>query len=526
MAKQDFQDPNKAKSKAESLKSEEKYRIILEINNAIISNLKFQDLFQAIAKAIREKLSFDVAVILLYEPARDLIQLYALKASVPLHRLDSILEVPKKGSDVGWVIDNKKPLIVYDLSRERRFSTDKMLLEEGIRSYIITPLIIRGKVIGTFNIASKIPNKFREADAEFLSLVAKQIAIAIDNAMAHEEIEKLKVQLEKENIYLQEEIKTEHNFEEIVGEGKALKKVLGQVEKVAKTDSTVLIRGETGTGKELFARAIHNLGKRKDRPLIKVNCPAIPHGLIESELFGHEKGAFTGALSTKIGKFELADGGTIFLDEIGDLPLEAQAKLLRVLQEREFERVGSNKIYKVNVRVIAATNKDIESAVKKGEFRTDLFYRLNVFPITLPPLRERKQDITFLARYFTQKYVKRMEKKIRSISDSTIERLKEYSWPGNIRELENIIERAVILSTGDTLEINENLIDPLLEVSPDVQRISSLDELERKYIIKVLNHTSWRVHGEKGAAKLLGLNPSTLRTRMEKLGIRKAINLQ
>jgi len=515
-----------AERTAELLESKERYRVLLEINNAIISNLRLHDLLHAVAKTIKEKLTLDTTAITLYEPVRDVLKIYALEALFSSHHLAQLapnLELPREGSHVGWVIDNKKPLIAYDLSREQRFPQDKIFLEEGLRSYVVTPLIIEEKAIGTFNVGSKIPNRFQGADAEFLSLVAKQIALAIDNARSHEEIEKLKNQLEKENIYLQEEIKTEYNFEEIIGESKALKKVLGQVEMVAKTDSTVLIQGETGTGKELIARAIRNLGTRRDRPLIKVNCPAIPTGLIESELFGHEKGAFTGALSRKIGKFELADGGTIFLDEIGDLPLETQAKLLRVLQEREFERVGGTETHKVDVRVIAATNRDLEAAVKEGKFRADLFYRLNVFPTTLPPLRERKQDIPLLTRYFAQRYISKLGKEIKSVSERTIERLKEYSWPGNIRELENIVERAVILSTGDTLEINESLLASLSEsdVSPREDRFLSLEDLEREHIIKVLNQTGWQIHGDKGAAKILGLNPSTLRTRMDKLGIKR-----
>ncbi len=526
MPSQHYGKLNKENRTAKLAESEEKYRIILEINNAIISNLNLKELFRAIATVVNEKLPFDVSSITLYEPVRDVIQLYAFEAFYSSY-FTLGLEVPRVGSDVGWVLDNKKSLIVGDLSREGGFSTDKMLLEEGLRSSIITPLIIRDKAIGSFNIGSKMPNKFQESDAEFLSLVAKQIALAIDNARAHEEIEKLKNRLDKENIYLQDEIKTEYNFEEIIGKSNALKKVLRDVEKVAKAGSTVLIRGETGTGKELIARALHNLSMRNDRPLIKVNCPAIPPGLIESELFGHEKGAFTGALSRKIGKFELADGGTIFLDEIGDLPLEAQAKLLRVLQEREFERVGGNKTYKVDVRVIAATNGDLEVAVKEGRFRTDLFYRLNVFPIYLPPLRERKQDIQLLAKYFAQKYISNMGKEIKSINESNIDRLKEYSWPGNIRELENIVERAVILSTGDTLEINENLIGPIFDVLPTSKgNPLCLDEIEREYIIMVLNQTGWQIHGEKGAAKVLGLNPSTLRARMIKLGIKIQRQLQ
>jgi formate hydrogenlyase transcriptional activator len=424
-------------------------------------------------------------------------------------------------------LDNKKPLVVGDINKEGGYTTDKMILKEGLISYIIMPLIIGEKAIGTFIVASKTPNKFKYSDAEFLSLIAKQIALAIDNARAHEEIEKLKNRLEKENIYLQDEIKTEYNFEEIIGESNALKRVLKDVEKVAKTGSNVLIQGETGTGKELIARIIHNLSTGKHRPLIKVNCPAIPSRLIESELFGHEKGAFTGALSRKIGKFELADGGTIFLDEIADLPHEAQAKLLRVLQEREFERVGGTKTYKVDVRVIAATNRDLEAAVKEGRFRTDLFYRLNVFPIYLPPLRERKQDIPLLTKYFANKYISNLGKEIKSINKSTIDRLKGYSWPGNIRELENIVERAVILSTGDTLEINENLIGPLFDGLPhEKDNLFSLEVIEREYIMKVLNQTGWQIHGEKGAAKILGLNPNTLRARMTKLGIKKKRQLQ
>lgn len=513
-----------AERTAELKESKERYRVLLEINNAIISNLKLHDLLHAIAKTIRENLPFDATSITLYEPARDVLKIYVLEAFFSSHSLAHLapgLEVPREGSHVGWVIDNKKPLVAYDLSKEQRFSQDKIFLEEGLRFYIVTPLIIEEKAIGTFNVASKIPSRFQESDAEFLSSVAKQITLAIDNVRSHEEIEKLKNQLEKENLSLKEEIKAEYNFEEIIGESKTLKKVLRQIEMVAKTDSTVLIRGETGTGKELIARAIHNLSTRKNHPLIKVNCPAIPSGLIESELFGHEKGAFTGAISRKIGKFELADGGTIFLDEIGDLPHEAQAKLLRVLQEREFERVGDTKTHKLDVRVIAATNRDLEVAVKEGKFRTDLFYRFNVFPLILPPLRERREDIPLLTRYFAQRYISKLGKEIKSVSERTIERLKQYSWPGNIRELENIVERAVILSTDDTLEINESLLGSLSDVSPREDMPLSLEDLEREHIINVLNQTGWQVQGDKGAAKILGLNPSTLRTRMVKLGIKK-----
>ena len=294
--------------------------------------------------------------------------------------------------------------------------------------------------------------------------------------------------------------------------------VFKQIELVANTDSTVLIRGETGTGKELVARAIHNLSDRKDRPLIKVNCPSIPEWLLESDLFGHEKGAFTTAYNRRIGKFELADSGTIFLDELGDLPLEAQSKLLRILQEKEFERVGGEQVIKVDVRIIAATNRNLKELVEKKFFRSDLYYRLNVFPITMPPLRERGDDIPLLASYFAQKYVKKLGKTIDSINERDLERLVGYSWPGNIRELENIIERSMILSDGKVLNIPGSLLLETNQISNFVE-VQKMDEYMKDYILKVLKHTSWRINGDFGAAKILGMNPNTLRSRLDKLGI-------
>lgn len=338
---------------------------------------------------------------------------------------------------------------------------------------------------------------------------------------AFEEIKNLKSKIEKENIYLKEEIKTEYNFEEIIGSSESLKDVIDKVNMVANTDATVLIRGETGTGKELIARSIHNLSNRNSKSLIKVNCPAIPSGLIESELFGHEKGSFTGALTKKIGKFELADGGTIFLDELGDLPLDAQAKLLRVLQEREFERVGGNETFKVDVRVIAATNRDLEKAVNEGRFRADLFYRLNVFPIESPSLRDRIDDIADLSFYFMDKYSKKFGKDINNIGAETIKKLEDYSWPGNIRELENIIERAVILCTDNVLDISENIINSSQRLDLQDSVSPRLEDIERGHILKILDQTGWQIHGKGGAAKILDMNPSTLRTRMAKLGIKK-----
>ncbi len=339
--------------------------------------------------------------------------------------------------------------------------------------------------------------------------------------LAFEEIKNLKSKLESENIYLKEEIQTEHNFKEIIGSSNVLNKVIEKIKKVAGTETTVLIRGETGTGKELIARSVHNLSKRNKKPLIKINCPAIPASLIESELFGHEKGAFTGAINNKIGKFKLADGGTILLDELGDLPLESQAKLLRVLQEKEFETVGGTTTQTVDVRVIAATNRDLEEAVKEGTFRSDLYYRLNVFPIDIPPLRERKEDIEAISNHFVNKYAGKLGKILKPINKNVLDKLKSYHWPGNIRELENIIERATILSSGSNMEIADSLLSDS-NGSGDVDvNSSTLEEIERSHIISVLEKTGWRINGEKGAALILGMNPSTLRTRMAKLGIKK-----
>jgi formate hydrogenlyase transcriptional activator len=335
-------------------------------------------------------------------------------------------------------------------------------------------------------------------------------------------MEREQARLRAQNLYLQEEIKADHNFEEIVGQSVPLLHILENVRRVAPTDASVLISGETGTGKELIARAIHSHSKRRDRPLIKVNCAALPTGLVESELFGHEKGAFTGAIARRIGRFELADGGTIFLDEIGEIPLEVQVKLLRVLQEREFDRVGGGKApISVDVRVIAATNRDLLAAVREKKFREDLYYRLNVFPLRLPPLRERKADIPLLAHFLVKKFATSIGKLIERISAEALERLDAYDWPGNVRELENVIERAVILSPGPVLDIDPDVFVPRAMGSPSAVEESSqaLEEVERAHICKVLEETSWIIEGPKGAARVLGLHPNTLRSRLKKLGI-------
>ncbi|MEJ2168503.1 MAG: sigma 54-interacting transcriptional regulator [Desulfobacterales bacterium] len=341
----------------------------------------------------------------------------------------------------------------------------------------------------------------------------------VDLRRAYTEIEQLKDRLEAETAYLQQEIKLEHNFENIVGNSAALKYVLYKVEQVAAADTTVLVLGETGTGKELVARAIHNNSPRRNRPLVKVNCATLPSHLIESELFGHEAGAFTGAQTRQLGRFEVAGGTSVFLDEIGELPSELQTKLLRVLEHGEFERLGSSRTIKVDVRVIAATNRTLEDEVRKGRFREDLFYRLNVFPITVPPLRQRAEDIALLARFFVEKTSKRLGKSIEQVTESVVQKLQNYAWPGNVRELENVIERAVINSSGPRLRLADDLAGPARKQT--TPSLKSMQETEKDHILRVLEQTNWRIDGAKGAAVILDMNPSTLRSRMRKLGIQK-----
>lgn len=501
-------------------RAEERQRLLLEINNAIIANLDRQSLFHAVAQALKKVFSLDGAAICLRDPERNIFRLFALETpALSNYGFEVGKEFDQKDSHVGWVLETRKPLLRRDLERERQFSLEDSLLAQGVRSYVVVPLVSKGRVFGTLNVASGTSDAYSEGDVAFLEEIAAQISLAIENAEAYEEISRLKAQLEQENLYLQEEIKTELNFEDIVGRSSPVKSVLKAVETVAPTDATVLLLGETGTGKELIARAIHSLSKRRNKALVKVNCAALPAGLIESELFGHEKGAFTGALMRKIGRFELADHGTIFLDEIGDLPQDLQAKILRVLQEREFERVGSAQTIKVDVRVIAATNKNLERSVQEGGFRQDLYYRLNVFPVRMPALRERREDISLLVKYFAMKYSTKLGKRIETIPQKSMDSLSAYPWPGNVRELENIIERAVITSRGSQLELGDWLPKP--GSAPVGERIPTLEELEREHIVQVLELTGWRVSGERGAAKLLGLRPTTLEARMKKLGIQR-----
>ena len=519
-------------------KSEERWRTLLEINNAIITNLTQEALLHAVTESLRRVIPFDRAGFSLYVPETKTFRLLGTESEFSSDYFRVGLELRRGEGISTWVFDHQQPVLRRDLEKEQQYPNDRRHLADGIYSYCVVPLIIRGKSIGTLNVASRTRNQYSERDLEFLQEVASQVALAVENTQSYQEIAALKARLEKENVYLQEEIRTEHNFDEIVGNSPALLVVLRKVEQVAPTDSTVLIYGETGTGKELIARAIHDRSARKDHPLVKVNCSAISAGLVESELFGHVKGAFTGALERRIGRFELADGGTIFLDEIGELPLETQVKLLRVLQEREFEPVGSSQPVRVNVRVIAATNRNLEESIQTGSFRSDLFYRLNVFPLELPSLHERRSDIPKLARFFLSHYSKKLGKNIEGISQDTMDRISAYTWPGNVRELQNVIERAAILCQQPILELNPDLApisargvlhrapqglsesEPAVNSSSAPRDLSTLKDVERGHILAVLKQTGGVIEGPKGAARILNLHPNTLRHRINKLGIK------
>jgi formate hydrogenlyase transcriptional activator len=531
-----FDISERRRAEDELRKSEERKRTLLEINNAIINNLTQEALFASVYEAIRCVISFDRAAFLFYQPKSRTLKLVSMDSATESQFFqvgkEYELEESRKSA---WVLEHQEVVTRGNLEEEPRTVGERRLVEEGIQSYCVVPLVAMGESIGTFTLWSETRDRYTPADAELLREVANQIAIAIANMKSYEEIKALKGRLEKENVYLQEEIRTVHNFEEIVGSSPALLSLLRKVDQVAPTDSSVLIYGETGTGKELIARAIHDRSNRKDRPLVKVNCSAISAGLVESELFGHVKGAFTGAFERRIGRFELADGGTIFLDEVGELPLDTQVKLLRVLQEREFEPVGSNRSIRVDVRIICATNRNLQDSINEGTFRSDLYYRLNVFPLHVPPLRERRADIPQLAMFFLSRYARSLGKKIDGISAAATDQLTRYAWPGNIRELQNLIERALILCNGPILDLETDLttvsgsflLPPASEILRTPARatesqLKTLNEVERQHIEAVLQETHGVIEGANGAAKALGLHPNTLRHRMEKLGIKRS----
>ncbi len=498
--------------------SEERLRVLLDVNNAVVTCLDRDSLFDAAAGAVKRVIPFDRAALVLRDPVRDVFTVLGVAGAVSSSSLIPLgTEWPHAGSRAGFILDNGRPVVTTDLREPPHFFEHDRLLREGILSAASVPLLVKGKIIGTLNVGSRGVARYGESDAALLLAIGEQIALAIENLLAYEQIASLKARLEEEKLYLQEEAKAESSFGDVVGGSRAILGVLEGVRKVADTESTVLVTGETGTGKELIVRAIHDLSRRRDKILVKVNCAALPAGVIESELFGHEKGAFTGALSRKVGRFELAHGGTLFLDEIGDLPSDLQAKLLRVLQDGEFERVGGTRTLKVSVRLVAATNRDLARAVAESRFRADLFYRLNVFPIHIPPLRERLDDIPRLVRHFVMLYAAKMGKRIGPPGDVVLARLRAYGWPGNVRELQNVIERAVILSSKGRLEIAD-LTAPQSGASPR-RRGRTLEDVERDHVLSVLEETGWRVSGDRGAAKILGMKRTTLEARMLRLGI-------
>ena len=520
-------------------------QLLLDVTNQFVSSLELRDLFRAISQGIRRVMQCDYTGLSLPEDEDKHLRLYALDFPEGKGFLQEELVYATDGSPSGAAFRTMKPLTgrsPFTGWVSQKYPIVQIAIREGLQSFCFLPLISRNRAIGVLVLGRLRDDAFTEDDVHFLEQIAKQIALAVENALVYREIRDLKDQLSKEKLYLEDEIRNEMNFVEIIGKSASLQRVLKLVERVAPTDSTVLIYGETGTGKELVARAIHDLSPRRSKPFVKLNCAAIPTGLLESELFGHEKGAFTGAIAQRIGRFEVADSGTIFLDEIGEIPLELQTKLLRVLQEREFERLGSSKTLRTNARLIAATNRNLEAMVAEEKFRSDLFFRLNVFPVYVPSLREREADIPLLVRHFTQQFSRRMNKVIDTIPSATMDALRRYRWPGNIRELQNLIERAVIISTGPVLGLDVADLKPP-PASPLQQKVSHanaseeriaapasdsktngalrdiLQETERQKILEALKRSNWVVSGPKGAAAQLGTKRSTLQQRIRKLGI-------
>jgi formate hydrogenlyase transcriptional activator len=515
-------------SQQQLLKKNERLGLLLELTNHVVSNLEFRDLLRAVVASTRRIMGCDGVGITLPDSDNTHLRIYALDFPFSDESIQEESLVPIDEDVSGAVFRTGKPWCGSVQEARRLGMKDTSQAEVG--TVCILPLVSRGRVLGIFGGVKYQDNAFTGDDIEFLTQIASQVAIAVENALAFGEIRELKDKLAQEKLYFEDEIRSEMNFAQIVGKSASLRRVLKQVETVAPTDSTVLIYGDTGTGKELIARAIHDLSPRRSKPFVKLNCAAIPTGLLESELFGHEKGAFTGAIAQRIGRFEVANGGTIFLDEIGEVPLELQTKLLRVLQEREFERLGSSRTLRTDARLIAATNRDLEAMVSEQKFRSDLFFRVNVFPVNVPPLRERQGDIPLLVRHFTQQFSRRMNKVIETIPSATMDALCRYYWPGNIRELQNVIERAVIISTGPALSVDvadlkfskaghvvERADSPKSPTNGALHNV--LEETERQQILKALKQSHWVVAGPNGAAAHLGMKRSTLQQRIRKLGI-------
>ena len=503
-------------------RAQKRLKLLLDLTNRVVSKLELHDVLHEIAAGIRHVMQCDGVGVALRDSESG--QLRVQNKDFPGHEETCNSGRPSNAAERVYQTGE-----AINFTKEQ-LAADEMLASSGLNSLCGFPLLCRGRKLGVLVVGSSSEDAFTEDDISFLSQVANQIAIAVENASAYGEISQLNDRLARENVYLESEIRSELGFEDIVGNSQALKQVLKEIETVAPADSTVLIYGETGTGKELIARAVHNLSSRKSNAFVKLNCAAIPTGLLESELFGHEKGAFTGAIAQRVGRFELAHRGSIFLDEIGEIPLELQPKLLRVLQEREFERLGSTRTLETDARLIAATNRDLKTMVEEQKFRSDLYYRLNVFPIRVPALRERKEDIPLLVRHFVQQFSQRNNRVISSIPSETMEALVRYRWPGNIRELQNVIERAVIISKSPVLnvalaELQSDTIQESRRAAPRATFPESknlqglLEETERTQILRALEACNGLITGPKGAASRLGIKRSTLQLRMQKLGI-------
>jgi formate hydrogenlyase transcriptional activator len=525
-------DPASARGAVEE---RDRLALILEIAQAA-STLDLPELIKEVGGCLRRShWQWEHTSLCLYEPEVNALRIHSVTFTPgsleTYHRKYAGGDLlPIEGTQSGLAFSTGEPCVVSSLAEYLSLLSPSWLLKirpalPPAYSSIIVPLVCRGRRLGTLSVVSPRDNGCGEGAVDLLRQVASTVAPAVDNSLAYRRIAELKDRLDKRTSYLESEINSA--FDEVLGDSPAFRHVLGLVESVAHTDSTVLLRGETGTGKELIARAIHRLSHRKDGPFVKINCAAIPTGLLESELFGHEKGAFTGAIAQRIGRFELATGGTLLLDEVGDIPFDLQSKLLRVLQEKEFERLGSSTTVRVDVRLIAATNRNLDEMIAQRSFRSDLYYRLNVFPVIVPPLRERISDIRPLVRHFVERSARRLKKQITEIPEASLAALARYAWPGNVRELENVIERSVILSPGPTLIVRISELAeaerPLTEVDPAPRRVDepgpTLAGAERALILKVLDETGWVVGGSAGAAARLGISRTTLQSRMRKLEI-------
>jgi formate hydrogenlyase transcriptional activator len=508
-------------AKQDLLRERDRLRTLFDVTKALVSKLSLDELFTEISAQLSRVIRHDFAVLNLWDEKTGELDVLALHFTGP-HLMDrEHARVPPEGMPSAEALATGKPVVAYDTDMDRYPSPHyRRFVGMGCKSECSVPLITGNGTLGTLEIVRTTDDVWTDSDVEFLVQVAGQVAIAVENALSYRELSEMKERLATEKLYLEDEIRLDHNIGNMVGEGQAFQSVLKGVQTVAPSDATVLVLGETGTGKELVARAIHELSHRSKGSFVKVNCAAIPATLLESELFGHEKGAFTGAAGQRIGRFELAHQGTLFLDEIGEMPLELQPKLLRAIQDHEFERVGGNRTIRTDIRFVAATNRDLKAMVEENRFRADLYYRLHVFPIVVPPLRERPEDIPLLTRFFVQKYAGRMNRRIERIPEAVMEALARYDWPGNIRELQNVIERSVLLTTGSALSLAmPEVISKHQPPAPRASGAEPSEAAEREAIIRVLQETRGIVGGPNGAAARLGLKRTTLYSRMQKLNI-------